>query len=143
AGWPTLARWTNHMRAEERHRRALEDKADDWIRRGAAKAGLLDAAWLSEAEGWMHSEAAGELGHSAELSRLVAASRTHLASTREVAMQPMTRSPGIVRGVNHLLVIAIDRYIHYPPLANCVRDASDITGILTSAYEFEQELVTS
>ncbi|MEZ4995133.1 MAG: caspase family protein [Saprospiraceae bacterium] len=48
--------------------------------------------------------------------------------------EPFQRS-----GKNYLLVIAIDEYVHCPPLNNCVKDARDLIGLLTSRYQFEEK----
>lgn len=45
------------------------------------------------------------------------------------------------RGVNHLLVIAIDRYEHCPRLYNCVKDARAFIELVTEKYQFEPENV--
>ena len=49
--------------------------------------------------------------------------------------------PELVRGFNYVLAIAIDAYQHIRPLYNCVRDAEEIIGILTTKYAFEAEQV--
>lgn len=52
-------------------------------------------------------------------------------------------NPGILQvapqGINYLLVIAIDAYIHCPPLYNCVKDAHDLIVLLTDRYRFERQ----
>ena len=42
-------------------------------------------------------------------------------------------------GVNHLLVIAIDDYVHCPKLNNCVRDGNDLAKLLWEKYMFDKE----
>lgn len=42
-------------------------------------------------------------------------------------------------GVNYLLIIGIDTYKHLPKLNNCVRDAKNISEVLTGRYQFEPE----
>ena len=37
-------------------------------------------------------------------------------------------------GINHLLVIAIDDYLHCPKLNNCIKDAKDLIEVLDSKY---------
>ena len=37
-------------------------------------------------------------------------------------------------GANHLLVIAIDDYVHCPKLNNCVKDAQDLIKVLDTRY---------
>jgi hypothetical protein len=42
---------------------------------------------------------------------------------------------------NHLLLIAIDDYKHHPKLNNSVKDAEDISTILTNLYQFDPDNV--
>lgn len=42
------------------------------------------------------------------------------------------------QGINYLLVIAIDSYVHCPRLYNCVKDAHDLIELLTERYRFER-----
>lgn len=46
-------------------------------------------------------------------------------------------------GVNYLLVIAIDKYNHFPRLYNCRRDAEAFIQLLTEQYAFEPAHVTA
>jgi hypothetical protein len=39
----------------------------------------------------------------------------------------------------HLLVIAIDQYLHCPPLYNCKRDAEHFIQLLTQKYQFDDQ----
>jgi hypothetical protein len=75
AGWPLLSEWLQARRAAEQTRRRLEDKAAEWVRLGRGAGGLLDAIQLQEAEAWLHSPDSADLGASADLTALVAASR--------------------------------------------------------------------
>lgn len=45
------------------------------------------------------------------------------------------------KGVNYLLLIAIDKYDYWPELRNCVRGAKDIRDTLLANYQFEKEFV--
>lgn len=49
------------------------------------------------------------------------------------------RVPREAPGTTSVLAIALDRYAHARPLANCVRDASDVVRILTTAFGVEPE----
>ncbi len=73
-GWPEFRRWIEERRADEQRRRRLEAKVTEWIERGRGTASLLDAVEVVEAVHWIESDAARELGHSAELAEIVAAS---------------------------------------------------------------------
>jgi WD40 repeat protein len=75
AGWPMLQHWVQERRAAEQTRRRLEAKAAEWVRLGSTSGGLLDAAELPEAERWLDSPDAADLGHAASLVELVKASR--------------------------------------------------------------------
>ncbi|MEM6965111.1 MAG: SUMF1/EgtB/PvdO family nonheme iron enzyme [Bacteroidota bacterium] len=44
-------------------------------------------------------------------------------------------------GINYLFSIAIDDYVNFPKLHNCVKDAKDIVALLTRDYQFEPEHV--
>lgn len=77
-GWPQLRTWINQRRAAEQTRRRLEDKAAEWVRLGKGEGGLLDDVALAEAEAWLQSPDAQELGFSPALADLVAASRKTL-----------------------------------------------------------------
>ena len=75
SGWPTLRAWINERREKEKTRRRLEDKVQEWIRLGGGDGGLLDNVELSEAEQWLHSPDATDLGCSLNLQQLVQRSR--------------------------------------------------------------------
>jgi WD40 repeat protein len=78
AGWPRLQEWLGQRRTAEQTRRRLEAKAVEWVA-ADKRGGLLDEYELQEAERWLESEDAGELGHSQELADLVQTSREALA----------------------------------------------------------------
>lgn len=75
AGWPALREWIRARRADGHTRLRLDDKAAEWVARGRGDASLLDPVELAEAEHWMASDAARELGYGADLAGLVHASR--------------------------------------------------------------------
>jgi len=75
-GWPTLQTWLLQRREAEQTRRRLEAKAAEWERLGQGSGGLLDQVELLEAERWLGSPDAADLGYSEALPALVAASRT-------------------------------------------------------------------
>jgi uncharacterized caspase-like protein len=45
-------------------------------------------------------------------------------------------------GKNYLLMIGIDDYLHFPKLANAVKDTIDVSNTLLQYYHFEQENCT-
>lgn len=60
--WPTLHKWISERRDAEKTRRRLEAKVQEWDRLGGGSGGLLDAVELAEAQQWMNSTDAAELG---------------------------------------------------------------------------------
>jgi len=81
-GWPALRGWIAELRNAEDIRRRLEAQAQAWIMLGRGDGGLLDAVELGQAEAWLTSPDAIELGSSVELDELVTASRASLAAAR-------------------------------------------------------------
>ncbi len=77
-GWGRLRQWTEQRRESEQARRRLESKAAEWERLGRGKGGLLDDAALPEAERWLASADATELGFSEALPELIRASKEAL-----------------------------------------------------------------
>jgi len=75
AGWPTLQQWINKQRGTEQTRRRLLAKAEEWDRLGRRNGGLLDNIELSEAEIWLSTVEATELGHDKILEELIHNSR--------------------------------------------------------------------
>lgn len=80
-GWPRLKRWLDEQRENEVFRRRLRSKTDEWIRLGRQEGGLLDLVLLNEAESWLTSIAADELGADDELGAFIAASRAQIERT--------------------------------------------------------------
>jgi hypothetical protein len=66
AGWPTLQQWIAARREAE------------WVRLGLGIGGLLDSVELAEAERWLTSSDAEELGYGEKLTELVSASRAEI-----------------------------------------------------------------
>lgn len=75
SGWPTLATWIRERREAEQTRRRLQAKGDEWVRLGSGQAGQLDQVELAEAERWLSSSDAAELGYGTALVALAAASK--------------------------------------------------------------------
>jgi WD40 repeat protein len=83
-GWPTLRHWLGERREAEQIRRRLEAKAQEWVRLGRGSGGLMDEVELLEAERWLASADAADLGYGPDLPALVAQSRQAIeASARE------------------------------------------------------------
>jgi hypothetical protein len=76
SAWPTLAGWIRNHRVDEQRRRQLEAAAAAWADHGRTTRGLLDPIELADAEQWQQTESAVQLGRSADVVALIAASRT-------------------------------------------------------------------
>jgi WD40 repeat protein len=76
AGWQTLQQWISERRESELSRRRLESKAQEWTRFGKGAGGLLDEAELAEAERYMKSPDALELGSDVSVKELIERSWT-------------------------------------------------------------------
>lgn len=73
--WPQLVEWLEEARTEMATRKRLEARAAEWVRLGRGRGGLLDEVQLLEAERWLASPVAFELGSNEQLTGLMAASR--------------------------------------------------------------------
>ena len=69
-GWPALQEWLKESRQNELMRRRLESKAAEWERL-QRQGGLLDEVELREAQRWLESSDAAELGYSQVLAELM------------------------------------------------------------------------
>ncbi len=83
--WPRLVDWLRDEREAMVVRRRLEVKADEWVRLGQGRSGLLDDVQLAETERWLASSDAAYLGYDPALPALVRASRAarERAATRQ------------------------------------------------------------
>lgn len=113
AGWPRLQEWLNQRRAAEGTRRRLEGKATEWVA-AEKRGGLLDEYELQEAERWLASEDAGELGVSQALLDLVAVSKKAVAQakTKEVEAERSRKRSRLFAGglALAMLIIALVGY---------------------------------
>jgi len=82
-GWSRLQDWADERREAEQIRRRLEGKAAEWVRLGKGNGGLLDEAALPEAERWLASADAQDLGFDATLPELVEASQQALVAAEQ------------------------------------------------------------
>lgn len=90
-GWNRLRDWVNERRDAEQTRRRLETKASEWERLGRGDAGLLDAIELREAEIWLKSADAEDLGYSEPLSALVGVSQITIQQAEQEKEQTRQR----------------------------------------------------
>ncbi|MEN9611202.1 MAG: hypothetical protein RLZZ628_2016 [Bacteroidota bacterium] len=71
--------------------------------------------------------------------RVVGKGKTAVIQEQQTTKSPfMTEAPKVR---NHLFVISINDYKFCPPLFNAVKDADDITRVLTSFYDFDPKNV--
>jgi hypothetical protein len=75
AAWSTLAGWIQTHRVDEQRRRRLEAAAAEWVEHGRGARGLLDPIELADAEQWLQTESAVQLGQSTAITALVTSSR--------------------------------------------------------------------
>ena len=78
-GWPASQEWVRARRDAEKTRRRLAAKAEEWVRLGRGENGLLSRAELAEADGWIASADAAELGVDPDVQSLAKASRQAIA----------------------------------------------------------------
>ena len=81
-GWPASRDWVESRREAEKTRRRLVAKAEEWVRLGRAESGLLDPAELVEADAWLSSPDAAELGVDSDVQALAVASRRAIDSLK-------------------------------------------------------------
>jgi WD40 repeat protein len=106
SGWPTFRGWLDERRAAERTRRQLEAKVEEWERLDGT-GGLLDEVELRAAEEWDAGPDAAEVGRSAGLPRLIAASRAAVDAERR-RKRRTTRAFQVLAGaLAVLLVVAL------------------------------------
>jgi PAS domain S-box-containing protein len=82
-GWPTLYQWLIDRREAEQIRRRLESHTIEWMRLGCGRGGLLDDVELREAERWLESQDAKDLGIDDALLNLVDASRSAINASKQ------------------------------------------------------------
>jgi len=104
SAWPTLVGWIQTRRADEQRRRQFEAAAAQWVARGRGARGLFDPIDLAEAKAWQATESARELGQSADLVELIAASRAaqdRRRMLRRVAFATLAAITVVVAGLAH------------------------------------------
>ncbi len=98
-GWSRLQVWAEERREAEQIRRRLESKASEWVRLGRGSGGLLDEAELPEAERWLSSPDAAELGYDETLPALVRASQRAMeeaeAAQEEIRQRELAQSKAL------------------------------------------------
>jgi WD40 repeat protein len=125
-GWPTLRHWIDERREGEQIRRRLEQQAKEWLGRNKA-GGLLDLSELIEAERWLNSSLAAELGVSDNLLSLIATSREELE--REAAEEVAERQ----RQIDDALKLAAERQQRLDEQHRFARRLVGLVALLTVA----------
>ncbi len=57
-------------------------------------------------------------------------------------IDPSENIPVVPKGINKILAIGINNYVHLPKLKNATKDVGDITDVLVERYDFKKENVT-
>lgn len=96
--WPKLVEWTEQKKAAMTELRRFEALADEWERFGR-QYGFLDEEQLKEAEEWLKSDEAKEIGVKETLPQLIEASRKLIGKRR--------RAERRAKAILVLLIVAI------------------------------------
>ena len=91
-GWPASREWVQARRDAEKTRRRLAVKAEEWVRLGRGHSGLLDPAELAEADHWLNSPDAEDLGIDADVQALAEASRDAIEARPARKKRPTSAS---------------------------------------------------
>jgi hypothetical protein len=97
SGWSTLQLWVRERREAEQIRRRLMRKVEEWVRLGKGSGGLLDEVELAEAERWLESPDAAELGYDETLLTLAEASKRAIQEAKEREEAARQRELNLIR----------------------------------------------
>lgn len=97
SGWPMLQQWIVERCEAEKTRRRLTSKAEEWVRLGKKEGGLLDAVELLEAERWLVSADAKELGYGRVLTELLVASQSAIEEAKQQRREAQERELTLTR----------------------------------------------
>jgi len=97
SGWDTLQRWIKDRWGAEQTRRYLFGSAEKWVRLGKTTGGLLDDVELAEAERWLSSLDAIDLGYDSSLLELVDASRNAIEQAKREKEAQQQRELQLIR----------------------------------------------
>jgi hypothetical protein len=106
--WPKLVEWVEQKKAAMTELHRFEALADEWVRFGR-ESGFLDEKQLEEAEEWLASDEAKEIGVKDSLPALVAASRARINHDKRIARAWQSVSSLMTMAVIALLVFG---YFH-------------------------------
>ena len=96
-GWPALQQWITERREMEQTRRRLAASAGEWVRLGSGSGGLLDKIELAEAQRWLDSPDAVDVGYEMSLAELIAASRNEIEAVERQATEQQERELNLIR----------------------------------------------
>ena len=91
SSWPQLQDWIIQRREAEQTRRRLIAKVKEWERLGKGKGGLLDEFEIIEAQHWLESSDAAELGSDDQLVALVELSKIHIEAEKQREIEAQKR----------------------------------------------------
>lgn len=97
SSWPQLQDWIIQRREAEQTRRRLIAKVEEWVRLGKDKGGLLDEFELAEAQHWLESSDAIELGSDNQLVALVELSKTAIEAEKQREIEAQKRELELIR----------------------------------------------
>ena len=97
SSWPQLQDWIIQRREAEQTRRRLIAKVKEWERLGKGKGGLLDEFEIVEAQHWLESSDAAELGSDDQLVVLVELSKTHIETEKQREIEAQKRELELIR----------------------------------------------
>ena len=104
-GWPASEQWVQARRDAEKTRRRLVAKAEEWVHLRRGESGLLDAGELIEADRWLTSPDAEELGVDRDVRDLAESSRAAL--DRQAARERRRTHVTIISLTAGLVVCAV------------------------------------
>ena len=97
SSWPQLQDWIIQRREAEQTRRRLIAKVKEWERLGKGKGGLLDEFEIVEAQHWLESSDAVELGSDDQLVALFELSKTAIESEQRREIEAQERELALIR----------------------------------------------
>jgi hypothetical protein len=102
--WPKLVEWIEQKKAAMTELHRFEALADEWVRFGR-ESGFLDEKQLEDAEEWLASDEARDIGVKDSLPALVAASRARINKEKLIARTWQSVSSLMTVAVIALLVV--------------------------------------
>ncbi len=146
-GWPALQQWLTERREAEQTRRRLATKAEEWIRLGRDSGGLLDEVELAEAQRWLESSDAADLGYDEVLPALVQISEQAIQEAkqqeektrlRELEQERKLRKAAqmttVGAGIAGVILLSLASFAGFQLHAKNVAEQQKTTEIIKSAW---------